>query len=313
MSLWLVGAGSHAVAYAKVLRSLKTPFEVIGRSRKSARSFSKKIKIRVQVGGIKNALKTRKVPKTAIVAVSFDQLAEVAADLIKAGTKKILLEKPGALCVKEIVDLCRLAKKHQAKVWIGYNRRFYRSTLILKKKIEMDGGALSCHFELTEWARSITKWRVSRLVKEKLFIANSSHVADLAFYLCGQPDKWKNWSTGSLPWHKNGARFSGAGITKKGALFSYHADWEAPGRWGVEVLTRKKRYILRPLELLFRQSLKSQKIYKVHLRDRWDRSFKPGLYLQTKAFIGNNQKQMCTLSSQAKMLRVYSKMAGYKN
>lgn len=312
MNLWLVGAGNHAAAYAKVLKSLGTSFEVIGRGRKSAKNFSNKTKIQVHMGGLKKNLEKRKPPHTAIVAVSFNQLSDAATRLINAGTKKILLEKPGALNLKEIKDLNLLAREKGAKVWIGYNRRFYSSTLTLKKRIQKDRGALSCLFELTEWSRAIANWKVSGLVKEKLFVANSSHVADLAFYLCGKPKEWRGWSKGSMPWHKRGARFSGAGITTKGILFSYHADWQAPGRWGIEVLTKKKRYYLRPLESLAEQALTSQKICKVNFNDSYDKEFKPGLYLQTKAFLEGKQRGLCTLANQTNMMRVYSQMAGYK-
>ena len=44
--------------------------------------------------------------------------------------------------------------------------------------------------------------------------------------------------------------FSGAGISISGALFSYQANWQSAGRWSVEILTKKNRLILCPLEEL---------------------------------------------------------------
>ena len=81
-------------------------------------------------------------------------------------------------------------------------------------------------------------------------MANSTHVVDLAFFLGGAPEKISSYVGGKLDWHPNGSIFSGAGITKNNTLFSYNANWEAPGRWGVEVITNKSRLILRPLEKL---------------------------------------------------------------
>ena len=52
---------------------------------------------------------------------------------------------------------------------------------------------------------------------------------------------------------------------QKGAMFSYFADWEAPGRWGLEVLTRKRRLIFRPMEQLQVMPLGSVKIDSVEL------------------------------------------------
>ena len=65
------------------------------------------------------------------------------------------------------------------------------------------------------------------------------HVVDLAFYLCGKPDEISCYTTGGLNWHSAASVFAGAGITKKNVLFSYNANWGAPGRWGVEIMTKK--------------------------------------------------------------------------
>ena len=79
--------------------------------------------------------------------------------------------------------------------------------------------------------------------------------------------------------------FSGAGITDHQALFSYSANWEAPGRWGVEVLTRKHRLIFRPLEKLKIQKIDSFERLCVSIDDKLDIKYKPGIYEQTKAFL----------------------------
>ena len=43
-----------------------------------------------------------------------------------------------------------------------------------------------------------------------------------------------------------------------------------------------------------------------------DIEFKPGLFLQAKAFLdGSGEENLCRLSDQLKMLPVYSKIAGY--
>ena len=43
---------------------------------------------------------------------------------------------------------------------------------------------------------------------------------------------------------------AGAGVTERNIMFSYHADWQALGRWSVEVLTYKRRFIFRPMKQL---------------------------------------------------------------
>ena len=63
------------------------------------------------------------------------------------------------------------------------------------------------------------------------------------------------YKNGQLDWHPSGARFCGAGISQKGIIFTYHADWSSSGRWGLDINTSYSRYILRPLEKLQRIKL----------------------------------------------------------
>ena len=100
-------------------------------------------------------------------------------------------------------------------------------------------------------------------------------------------------------------------MTDQGVLFSYFADWEAPGRWGVEVMTRKNRLIFCPMEQLQITQLGSVKVESVPLEDKLDQYFKPGLYLQTESFLQQDATHFCTLEEQVKHTELYSVMAGY--
>jgi len=311
MKLWLVGVGPHAIEYAKVLKKLNVDFEAIGRGVESCKNFTLMTEKAAHSGGISSAINLLGPPEIAIISVSFDQLSNVAIALIKAGTKKILLEKPGGLNILEINKLHEIAKAFNASVYIAYNRRFYSSTTYVMDRIKEDGGVTSCIFEFTEWAHTIAPWQVPVKVKEALIFANSSHVIDLAFYICGKPLEWKSWCQGKIFWHPSAARFAGAGVTEDGVLFSYHADWEAPGRWGLEILTRKHRFILRPMEKLFVTEIGSIAVNQVELNDNLDIEFKPGLYKQTQAFLEGKTDEFCTLEEQYQMAPIYSKIAGY--
>jgi len=54
-----------------------------------------------------------------------------------------------------------------------------------------------------------------------------------------------------LSCHPSGAIFVGSGITENNIPFSYHADWNSSGGWGIEVMTKENAYRLIPLEDLF--------------------------------------------------------------
>ncbi|MBK9018657.1 MAG: gfo/Idh/MocA family oxidoreductase [Sulfuritalea sp.] len=311
MSLWLIGASVMAQDYAKVLNSLGLDFTVVGRAATSAEKFESATGHPVRQGGLSDALHALDAPKQAIVAVGVEQLAGAAIELIEAGTRRILVEKPGGLNAGQVDALRQAASRHGAEVLIAYNRRFYASTAMARRMIVEDGGATSCSFEFTEWSHVIAPLSKAPGVKEAWFLANSTHVVDLAFHLCGFPADWKAWHGGSLNWHPSAARFCGSGITRQGVFFSYQADWEAPGRWGVEVLTRKRRLVFRPMEQLQVIPLGSVKAENVELDDCLDKEFKPGLYTQTKAFLDRDDRLFCSADEQLRHCAIYDRIAGY--
>lgn len=313
MRTWLIGAGPMGRDYYKVMQALGEPVKVIGRGEQSAAEFEAATGQSVTHGSLDFILENEGAPERAIVAVSIDNLSQVASALIRAGTKRILLEKPGALDRAQLAALVVLAAAHEVTVVIGYNRRFHAATLAAEAMIAEDGGATSCLFEFTEWAHTITPLRLAAETKENWMYSNSSHVPDLAFYLCGLPAELTAYHGGGLDWHTSAARFVGAGITERGVFFSYHADWEAPGRWGVEVMTRKRRFIFRPMEKLQITPIASTAVDIVALDDSLDQNYKPGLFLQAQAFLAGDDRRFCSLAQQEKNLAVYGRMAGYND
>ncbi|MEI7516085.1 MAG: gfo/Idh/MocA family oxidoreductase, partial [Betaproteobacteria bacterium] len=177
--------------------------------------------------------------------------------------------------------------------------------------IAEDGGITSFYFECTECAHVIGKLPKSAGVLENRYLANSTHVADLAFYLGGRPMQLCAFTAGLLDWHPVASVFSGAGVSNSGALFSYQANWESAGRWSVEVLTRQHRLILRPMEKLQIQKRGSVAVEFVDCDGSLDEQFKPGLYLQTKDFLNGTNKDLCSIHYQSEMMDAYCKIAGY--
>jgi len=311
MSAWLIGAGAMAQDYARVLQGLDLPFEVIGRGADSADKFEKATGKQARIGGLADALRADKAPEKAIVAVGVEQLAPTTAELIRAGVKRIMVEKPSGLDLAEIESLNRIAEENGASVLLAYNRRFYGSVQQARQCIAEDGGVLSAQFEFTEWSHVIAPLVIGAGVKERWLLGNSTHVIDLAFHLIGRPVDWKCWHAGSIDWHPAAARFAGAGITEQNVMFSYLADWQAPGRWGLELLTAKRRLILRPMEQLQVTPLGTVKIEAIEPLDNLDQDYKPGLYRQTRAFLEGNDDLFCSLPEQVESVRIYSEMAGY--
>lgn len=303
----LVGTGYMGKEYAKVLKAQRIDFTVVGRSQESVNSFKNELGIDAASGGIKKWLETNSAPEKAIIAITEDQLGIVTRSLINSGCKLILVEKPGGLDNADLKLTLKLAKKFKAKVFIAYNRRFYASTIKAKEIIKKDGGVLSLIFDFTEWSHIIKKLKTSPKVKKEWFLANSTHVIDLAFFLSGKPVRIFSYKKGQLDWHPRGSIYSGAGITKSGALFSYHANWESAGRWNIEIMTPKSKLIFKPLEKLQIQKIGSTIIEEVSIDDELDKKFKPGIYREVRSFLGD-QKDLPSLEEQVENLKYYNKI-----
>lgn len=293
----LVGAGVMAMDYQKVLTHLNLDFDVIGRSESNANTFAEKTGIKPITGGLENYLKKTTIEKGtfAIVATGAENLLKSLFALFRAGVEKILIEKPAALSIQELLDSEEELRPYFDKVFVAYNRRFYQSVQTAEKLIKEDGGIKTLHFEFTEWSHLITDAPILPEVKANWFFINSTHVIDTAFFLAGMPMQLNCFSQqGCLSWHQR-TNFTGAGITDKNVLFSYFSNWESAGRWVIELMTEKRRIIFRPLEGIMIQEKGSvvQSVYEFD--DKIDKEFKPGLYQQVKHFIDNKNDRLLSI------------------
>ncbi|MAC41649.1 MAG: myo-inositol 2-dehydrogenase [Pelagibacterales bacterium] len=312
--IWLIGAGRMAQDYLKVLEVLKATTTIIGRGENSAKDFKGATGRNVETGGLHFFLSKKPDPCThAIIAVGIEKLYETTMQLLNHNVKNILIEKPGALLNNEFKELVSLSELKKANVYIAYNRRYFASVIKAKEIIAQDGGITSFNFDFTEWAHEIESLKKEEGVKEKWFLGNSSHVVDLAFNIGGTPKELSSYTHGGVDWHPSASIFCGAGISDKGALFNYTANWESAGRWGVEVLTKEHKLILRPMEKLKIQKRGSIALNFVEEIDySLDEKYKPGLFLQTTNFINADFSNLCSIQDQRKMITTYNKMANYK-
>jgi predicted dehydrogenase len=307
--LWVIGAGGMARDYAKVLDGMKLGYEVIGRGAAATATFRDKTGHPAHEGGLEAFAQAHPAPPAAIVAVGVAELAQTCTSLLRHGVKSILTEKPGGLDATEISALAGAAKEAGAQIYVAYNRRFYASTRRARELIAEDGGVTSFTFEFTEWSHEIEALPTPAAIKRNWLLANSTHVIDLAFHLGGEPETLSAQVAGSLSWHPSAAVFTGSGVAKGGALFSYHANWAAPGRWGVEVLTRKRRLIFRPMEKLHVTKLASVAITEEPIDDEKDKAFKPGLYRQVEAFLGDGG-ELPSIDEQVRACVHYARIGG---
>lgn len=309
--IWIIGAGTIAQEYAKVLQALNKQYQIIGRGEEKARQVEEALGCKVITGGLDSFLSSNPVlPEAAIVATNLGSLAPNTMTLVKFGVKRILCEKPGFLFPEECEQVAKVANNNNAEVFLAYNRRFFASVLEAERIIAEDGGLKSFNFEFTEWGHVIAKYNKPQDELSNWFYANSTHVVDLAFFLGGTPVEMINYSKDEADWHKP-INFAGAGRTDKDVLFNYQANWDAPGRWAVELLTSQHRIYLKPMEQLQLQDKGSVKVYPVEIDDYLDKVFKPGFYLETKAFLEGDYKRLCSIQQQISHVRqIYNRILG---
>lgn len=311
-NVWLIGTGLIGAEYSKVLDALHVNHTIIGRGDTSACKFEEmRPGKKVIRGGLDNFLHTNPViPECAIVAVGTHDLFGVSVKLMEYGVKRLFVEKPGADTFEKIQQLYTTAKEKDVKVFLAYNRRFYASLLKAEEIIREDGGVTSFNFEFTEWLH-VFEAAYGQVELNWIFWANSSHVLDTAFFLGGEPKEISCY-TKTMEGDDFPKIFAGAGISDKGALFSYQSNWNAPGRWAVELLTAKHRIYLKPMEQLQLQDKGSVKVYPVEIDDHLDKEFKPGFYLETKAFLDNDTERLCSIEQQLLHLStIYTKILRY--
>ena len=311
-NVWVIGVGPMAIDYFRVINSLDYKSKFVGRGDLSSKIFFEQTKVNPHKGGLDLFLE--KFPEKcshAIVAVGVENLTDCTIKLINYGIKHILVEKPAGLTLNQITKIRAVSNKKKASVYIAYNRRFYKSVNKAKKLIADDGGLSSFHFEFTEFGHKIKKLSKLNKIKEHLLLCNSSHVIDLAFFLGGKPDSFNSFQSDSLSWHPSAAVFTGCGITTSAALFSYHANWKSPGRWGIELNTKNLRLKLQPLEQLFLQNKNSFDWKAIKLNDSKDKDFKPGLYRMVSDFLDYRFEYFPNISDQCQLIDICYKIANY--
>ena len=308
----LVGGGKMAGEYARVLEGLDKKATVVCRRQSTALQFAKTSSFDVCHGGLSEHLEKNNKYSHAIVAVNVAALFDCTLRLIQAGVPKILVEKPGALELSEMNVLEREAKSNGVEVYIGYNRRHLASVQYLINAVEAEGGITSIHFDFTEWADVISSLDHPPRVKQRWVLCNSSHVIDLAFFICGGVRELECSVYGQLDWHSSGSMFTGFGSSKFGAMLSYRSDWTSSGRWGIDVYTKRSKYQLRPLERLSVTPKNELESHPIDFQVGPDATFKPGLYNQTKYFLSDQGcAKLCCISEHIENFGHYTRMAGY--
>lgn len=320
----IIGAGPMAQAHWQALHALGLKADIYGRGESSAAAFTKATGARVFRGNLSENLSQRQTPlRFVIIATGLEALAHATQTALTHGAQHILVEKPGGIDLQEIKKLAKVPRANAIK--IAYNRRFLPASRTVKTLCQEDGGITSLHFEFNENIPLITSLEQhNKKVKNNWFFANSTHIVDMAFFLGGLPSHIDKSifahcvqagtpATNSTP-HLADMSYVGCGQyqcaqTQAVIAFSYLADWRSAGRWGIEICTRKRRFIMKPIETLMAIERGSFGAIPIPLQDEEPEDLKAGLYNMLKTFTQNPEHEsFLSIAQQSDRLQAFSQI-----
>jgi len=245
----VVGAGWMGGEFLKTLRALGVSNTVaITTIEETASLRRSEFGIEVRLGPVETTLRQNEAFDLVVIATPIDSLLSVCRHVLAFGYRNILLEKPGSLWSSELKFFADEVEHYGAHIRLAYNRHVFPNLILLEQLAAAEGGITSCRYTFTEWVDKIDFTKASIDVYRRWGISNSLHPIGMAHRLIGMPVELSTQRGGTLDWHPSGARFSGSGLTDRGVVFAYDADWESAGRWSVEVRTTENAYRMVPLE-----------------------------------------------------------------
>ena len=169
--------------YVKTIKSYKDMelYCIYSRTFSKAASIAKKYKIKKIFSSI-NEIKKNKIIDIVIIAISSENNNKISKLFLN--TKfLILLEKPVGLNFSESKRLIDLARKYRSNFYVALNRRFYDSTLELKKKLKKSQEKRIIEVFDCQNQNIYKKLRKDRRVVNSIMYANSIHLIDLITFL----------------------------------------------------------------------------------------------------------------------------------
>ena len=180
-----LGVGSIALHHLKVLQHLgcEVPFATSRSS--NSKSWKKFINISKNTNFVSSAtnLFSEHNLDAIIVCLPWHE-TEKYLDIIFSHNIPVLIEKPAALSAKKLKYFISKYKNNLHNKWVGYNRRFYKTVKILKKRI-LNGGLKTINISISEDIKNHTKKHGNEILPHLLEFS-SSHILDLLLYLFGK-------------------------------------------------------------------------------------------------------------------------------
>ena len=102
----------------------------------------------------------------------------------------------------------------------------------------------------------------------------------------------------------------GYGLTVLEIPFSFSSDWSSAGRWEINIFTKRRKFILSPLEQL--KYVEKESIIIKNIEISKENNYKDGFYKQIESFLFNNSTNIPDLKEAYDLNNIISKICGYE-
>lgn len=276
------------IGYGKIGSKHHQVFDALGAKVITSCNRSEAGRQRAKEAGIPNTyssfhemLKKEKLDGV-VCATSLFNNQQVAKEIIPYQIP-ILLEKPPGTSLVELEELISLQEQHKTLVMLATNRIWYS---VLHKAIEDIGGLDQIEGVQVMWSENPQRLKEKRGFTDEQIrtrnFTNSIHGFSILHFLCGELSDYHVaglQGDGFYRWN-----MSLQGVSNRGVVGQFTSSWSSILPWRLSFYGQNKIYDFAPLEQCTCTDL-TNRTKKQILGEAFDKDFKPGFYLQGKAFI----------------------------
>ncbi|MDC3131789.1 Gfo/Idh/MocA family oxidoreductase [Pelagibacteraceae bacterium] len=290
-----VGSGYMAAEHAKAFNDSNN-FELVSvfsKTISNAKKFCSKFKMKNINSSIDDIYKKNK-PDLLVISITETELRKILKKTLKYDWT-ILVEKPCGINLQDSKVINKLIKLNNGKIFVSLNRRYYSSSIFLKKKIKTIKDKIIIQINDNQDLNLAKSFNYNKKIIKNWMYANSIHNIDLFNYF----GRGKITNVKNIYNYKTKNPFFVHSILSfsSGDIGVYTATWNMPGYWSINISSKDINYELKPIETLKIKTNKNRFDISEYKISRWDIDFKPGLRMQVDELNKYFQKHKYNLST----------------
>ena len=275
-----IGSGPMIEEHLKVFSTMPNVIlsGIYSRRFRNLKKLSQKFKI-LNVCNSIDSLYNKTNADLVIIAIKEDFISKICIKAIKFPWKLFIDKNLGLNFEETLIIKKKLNEKN--KIFFGFNRKFYSSTLNAKEILNNESSSriitINDQINLNIFCK-----KKGRKVAKNYMYTSSIHLIDyIRIFARGKINK--------ILMHKNIIKkqfITGKIFFSSGDVIIYNNLINRPGPWGINISTKKYYLSMQPLEQLRVRNNFDNKEDLIKITNN-DKSFKPGLKIQNETLINN--------------------------